>query len=134
MKDFDKWNEHKKIIESHAGKRFIHEREVWWCSLGLNIGDEEDGKNDLYERPVLILRKFNDHLVLVVPLTTQLKNNEYYLSLVGSPVQEAAVLSQLRLISTKRLNRKARKVSPERFEKVIDRIIEVVFKKPRPAP
>ncbi len=30
-----------------------------WCSIGINVGDEEDGKNELYERPVLVIKKFN---------------------------------------------------------------------------
>lgn len=60
-KDFDKWNKRKKIIHEYVNETTheFNQNEVWWCALGLNIGDEEDGKNELYERPVLIVRKFN---------------------------------------------------------------------------
>ena len=30
------------LIESHRGFHF-NEGEVWWCSVGLNIGEEEFG-------------------------------------------------------------------------------------------
>lgn len=45
MKDFDIWNNQKKEIEKidHTEITFS-EREIWWVSLGKNIGDEEDGK------------------------------------------------------------------------------------------
>ena len=60
MKDFDNWNKEKKILESTANETLVfHEREIWWCSIGLNVGDEQDGKNDYFERPVLVIRKFN---------------------------------------------------------------------------
>jgi hypothetical protein len=37
-KDFDKWNNKKKEINNQDFfDLFFHEREIWWCSLGLNI-------------------------------------------------------------------------------------------------
>ena len=47
-KDFDKWNIIKKQVNTKEVIRdlFFYEREVWWCSLGLNVGYEQDGKND----------------------------------------------------------------------------------------
>lgn len=56
-KDFDKWSRNKKLLEEHAYAQLsFHEREIWWCSLGLNLGDEQDGKHQDFERPVLVLR------------------------------------------------------------------------------
>jgi hypothetical protein len=62
MKYFDLWNTAKQNLDIKIlDEKFrVHEREIWWCSMGVNIGDEEDGKNELFERPVLILRKFNN--------------------------------------------------------------------------
>lgn len=47
-KDFDKWNNRKKIIDQKeiSNQMFFNEREIWWGSLGVNIGYEQDGKND----------------------------------------------------------------------------------------
>ncbi len=58
QKDFDRWNNQKKVIQQLNNQGILFsEREVWWCALGENIGDEENGKNELFERPVLIIRK-----------------------------------------------------------------------------
>ena len=69
-KDFDRWNEAKKMINCAPFQQFVHMREVWWCSLGMNVGREEDGNEDFFERPVLVLKKFNEDMVLAIPMTT----------------------------------------------------------------
>jgi mRNA-degrading endonuclease toxin of MazEF toxin-antitoxin module len=105
----------------------VHKREIWWCSLGINIGDEEDGKNDMYERPVLVLKVFNQKAVLVVPLTTQVKENIYYFSFVHEGVSFAAMLSQVRLISTNRFSRKIRKIEPDVFVQIKESMKKVLL-------
>ena len=37
-KDFDRWNEQKKKLHDGEREVLFHEREIWWCSLGVNIG------------------------------------------------------------------------------------------------
>lgn len=127
MKDFDVWNIAKKNIHKKEFKGYIHERELWWCSLGLNVGDEEDGKNDQFERPVLIIRKFNQRIVLIVPLTTKVKENQYYFPFTHDTVAFAVIISQLRLISTNRLTRKIRKMDQDLFREIKEKIIMVIF-------
>ena len=53
-KDFDGWNSNKKQIHDHSAAPFYHKREIWWCSLGINVGFEQDGTGANYDRPVLI--------------------------------------------------------------------------------
>ena len=124
QKDFDKWNEKKKIIHQTEFSGFVHEREIWWCSLGFNIGDEEDGKNDNFERPVLILKKFKRKIVLIAPLSTKIKNNPYYFSFEHEGVKFAVILSQLRLVSTNRLFRRIRKIDNTLFKQIKEEIIK----------
>src|ERR1035437_8517372 len=103
-KEFDIWNIQKKEIQKidHSSINFS-EREVWWCSLGKNIGDEEDGKHSLFERPVLILRKFSKHTAIVLPLTTKGKRNLPFYHQLKPENHSFVILSQVRLVSTKRL-------------------------------
>ncbi len=104
QKDFDKWNEQKKRLHEEAANLLYHQGEIWWCHLGVNIGFEEDGTGNNSERPVLIVRRFNPQLCWIIPLTTSLKKNPYYVSagmVNGRPA--AAILSQMRPIDTKRL-------------------------------
>ena len=49
------------------------------CTLGKNIGDEEDGKTEDFERPPLIFRKFNKNLLFILPLSSKIKENNEYL-------------------------------------------------------
>lgn len=42
-KDFDSWNTRKKELNS-IKPHFYQEREIRWCSLGINIGFEETKK------------------------------------------------------------------------------------------
>ena len=48
-KPFDQWNMMKKRLEMRpvATSLFFYEREVWWCSVGINIGVETDGMHYL---------------------------------------------------------------------------------------
>ena len=57
-KDFDKWNETKKLVHKDGTDKFYHTREIWWCALGINVGFEQDGSGEEYRRPVLILKGF----------------------------------------------------------------------------
>ena len=51
-KDFDKWNTEKKTVDAKVVNRelFFYAREIWWCSAGLNIGVEVNGKHENFER------------------------------------------------------------------------------------
>jgi hypothetical protein len=42
QKDFDKWNTEKKIVDAKIvnTELFFYAREIWWCSVGLNVGVE----------------------------------------------------------------------------------------------
>lgn len=78
-KDFKTWHTKKSNIQNNTHVRvYFNEREIWWCSLGANIGYEQDGKGDDFMRPVIILKQFNKEVCWAIPLTTQIKNGRYY--------------------------------------------------------
>ena len=107
-KDYEKWHRQKTAIDhSQAPRVFYHEREMWWCTLGVNIGFEQDGSGEEYRRPVLILRGLSNETCFVAPLTTATSNHELRPSIGLVEGKEARVLlSQIRVIDTKRLVRK----------------------------
>lgn len=124
MKNFDEWNEEKKQVELIDSTNFeFNEREIWWCSLGVNVGDEEDGKNTFHERPVLILRKFNKRMAWIIPTTTKIKANPFYYPIAYHGKSYCVMLSQLRLISTKRLRWKLVRILEKDFNNVLDAVI-----------
>lgn len=117
-KNFQKWHNKKKEIHENIETPYFYEREIWWCSLGVNIGFEQDGKNENFERPIVILRKFNKHVLWSVPLTSRQKFGKYYFPFKFGEESSVAILSQLRLISSKRLLRKIGMMPEEDFEKI----------------
>ncbi|MBR1801681.1 hypothetical protein IJ768_00425 [Candidatus Saccharibacteria bacterium] len=57
-KDFDGWNNYKKLLGKKDYIFKFHEGEIWNCYIGENIGCEECGKND-FLRPIFVLRKIS---------------------------------------------------------------------------
>jgi hypothetical protein len=77
-KDFDGWNVEKKKTHYALHAPFCHEREVWWCALGINIGYEQDGTGKNFDRPVAVLRVFNTHMFFGVVLTGKRRQDAYH--------------------------------------------------------
>ena len=124
QKDFDKWNEEKKRADASeiAWDFFFHEREVWWCAIGANVGVEIDGKHHSFERPVLIIRKFNKEMFLGVPLTSNEHDAQYHIKITHEHGSSWAVLSQLRTWSSKRLLRRIGKASEGDFTAIVSKL------------
>jgi mRNA interferase MazF len=118
-KDFDGWNETKKRTDSRRRAPFYHEREVWWCTLGINVGSEENGSGEEYRRPAVILKGLSIETCLIVPLTTSAKDHPLRVAvgLIGGK-EARAILSQMRVIDTKRLVRKIEYLDVDTFEQI----------------
>jgi len=118
-KDFSDWMLVKQKIQNNAGRPTYYERELWWCSVGANVGYETDGKGKAYVRPVLIVKDFNRSVFWGIPMTTQIKTGKYYFDLdLNNGRSTQLVLSQLRLIDSKRLNRRFGMVDKNLFLKI----------------
>lgn len=118
-KDFDAWNEEKKQIDARQDVLLYHERDVRWCRLGTNVGFEQDGTGSDYSRPALVLKAFSRSVCLVVPLTTSTKKNPYHASLGMIGGRAAfAIISQLRLVDTKRLDTRMHVLDKAVFETI----------------
>lgn len=119
QKDFDQWNEKKKIIQTSGRYRLYTVREIWWCSLGLNIGSEQDGTGEEFDRPVLILKGLSQETCYIIPLTTspRIHKARVPIGLVSGQLA-SALLSQIRVIDTKRLVEKIGFLDKEIFLRV----------------
>ena len=120
---FIKWTKLKIRIHTAISKRiYFKEREIWWASLGVNIGFEEDGKHRLFERPIMVLKKFNHDVLWALPITSKDKIGKYYYGFEYENRKYSVILSQLRLISSKRLLRKVRTLPEKDFENIRNKI------------
>ena len=131
-KSFKNWIIIKKRLHFLSNRpKGYKEGEVWWASLGCNIGYEEDGKNTFFTRPVLILKKFNQELFLAIPLSTTKRRGKYYFPFELNHKVSVALLSQLRVLDTSRLiNGRARakigKVENKLFLEIKNKIYEII--------
>jgi mRNA interferase MazF len=122
-KDYQTWHTKKSEISEIKKSPFFHEREIWFCYIGANVGFEQDGSGE-FLRPVVVFRKFNNDIFWAIPLTKSKKklnkNIEcYYYSFSFLPeVTSLAILSQIRLIDAKRLSRHIGTISEENFEEL----------------
>lgn len=125
MKDFDSWNETKKKIEIEGNEpnKFPKEGEVWMSSLGRNIGFEQNGSGDSFSRPVLIIKKFNNHMFWGIPLSTKQKGFDFYFNFTDPNSQKVSViLAQMKLVSVKRLKRKLYEFEDKTFGEIKERL------------
>lgn len=77
MKDFNTWNKRKIKIDSLD--KFQHPKagEIWWCSIGVNVGTEIYGKGHDYTRPVLVINSEGSENFIGIPISSKIKNKKY---------------------------------------------------------
>lgn len=125
-KNFDEWNVVKKTLDDKHRTPTFKQREVWWCSVGLNVGHEENGKNEFFNRPVLVVRKFNNQIFLGVPLSTKIKDNKFYHPIHLKGKSGSVLLSQIRVWDSKRLTHKVGDITQDQFDLVRRKVIELI--------
>jgi mRNA interferase MazF len=108
VSDFDIWNKEKQKLDSeeYSKENFPKEGEVWMCSVGVNIGFEQNGTGSNFSRPVVVIKKFNNKMFWAAALSTKQKNLDFYYNFTDPNGKTVSViLAQLKLVSLKRLKR-----------------------------
>ena len=121
MKDFTRWSQMKEQLDA-LDRKYIpifHEREIWWCSVGLNVGYEVYGKGSAYRRPVLILKKHNKFTFYGLPLGSTTKQNSYHHPITINQRRGSILLSQGRTYSGNRLSNRIVKLPESQFEMIV---------------
>ncbi|KKP55890.1 MAG: hypothetical protein UR50_C0014G0005 [Parcubacteria group bacterium GW2011_GWC1_34_10] len=127
LKIFTDWTKIKVAVHLSEKEVYPKVKEIWWASLGQNIGVEINGKNENFERPVLILKVFNNNFILVVPISSTKKEGRYYYIFKNTENKNnILILSQLKSISSKRLIRKVGDMSSEDFMIIRDKIKKLI--------
>ena len=119
---YNNWNEIKITIENENIIVGFKERDIFYMNMGKNIGFEQDGKGENFVRPVVIIKGFNKNMFFGIPLSTKIKEGKFYYKFLFQKkdklVENIALLSQMRLFSTKRLLNKIGVISKEDFIKM----------------
>ncbi len=123
--EFDKWNKQKKSLHLKPDlvKFYPHKRQVWMAVYGKNIGYEQNGAGDNFFRPILVIKKFNNKMFWIVPLSSKQKQIDFYYNFLDlNDIPAAIILAQLKLVSIKRFYRLMYTLDKQKFEKIIDRL------------
>ncbi|HEY5221228.1 MAG TPA: hypothetical protein VIJ29_03765 [Candidatus Paceibacterota bacterium] len=103
-KDFWRWNKQKSKLNNAVPAPLFKEREIWFCHLGLNVGHEQDRDLETFLRPVIILKKFSNTVFFAIPLTRTPRFGREYFTVINDRGVGFAMLSQGRVLDTRRLN------------------------------
>lgn len=129
LKRFNDWNKKKKDLNGRTmpDSFFFLEREIWWLSIGVNIGNEIDGKNENFERPVLIIKKFDESSFLGLPITSQQHVDTEFYPFIQNGIERYIYLRQIRFLNIQRLQRLVGRMSEEEFLLVKKKVLEINF-------
>ncbi|OIP56778.1 MAG: hypothetical protein AUK54_01545 [Helicobacteraceae bacterium CG2_30_36_10] len=123
MKQFDEWNEVKKQISIRTENIKFKERDIFWISIGENVGNEQNGKGKEFARPVLVIKKLNNQLFFGVPLSTTIREGNYFYTFSFLQAQKSsALLVQAKVFDIKRGNQKLGMISKNDFVNVKDKL------------
>ena len=123
IEKYNNWNIKKQEIQfSDIEETYFKEGDVWWCSLGQNIGSESYGKGKDYRRPILVIRKLSEDLCIALPLTSKKKVGTWFVDILLNDESRCVMLYQIRTLNRKRFQRKMGEVSIEDFIKVKEKL------------
>ena len=132
-KDYLNWTPIKsKINNAHLSNNKSHHtriraREIYWIHFGENIGQEQDGKSELFTRPGVVLKTYGLNLLTVLPLTTNKKNDRFHFAFDIEGVVSSAILSQIRSIDSARVGTKIGKMDSMIFTSMKAKLADLLF-------
>lgn len=114
VEDFNNWNIQKQALDESLRTSAIYfkEGDIWWVSLGRNIGTESYGKGEKFKRPVLMIKKLSSGLCIAVPLTTKKKIGSWFVEISIHEEKRWVLLQHIRSIDKKRFWVKIAEVNP----------------------
>jgi len=125
-KDFNEWNSLKQNLHNSNKKVIFKQRDIFWSSIGINIGFEQDGKGKIFSRPILVVKKFNNHIFYGIPLSTKIKQGSFFFEFTLNGKQSNALLVQGRIYDAKRLENKIGMISKDDFNNLKNSLKELL--------
>lgn len=119
FKRFIEWIGLKEKLHNNNPKPpLVKERDLWWISIGENIGSEINGKSKLFSRPGIILKKLSHGFYLIVPTTSQKREGTWYQKIIYDGKDTYACLHQIRTIDYRRLSTRFGQIDGDDFLKL----------------
>ena len=118
QKPFSDWHKKKAVINRRDRVHF-NEREIWWTSVGVNVGYEIDGKGEYFARPVLVLKKVSTEKFIGLPITSRKKRLPGYFIYK----KDSIVFEQVKVFDARRLLDRKETVPSESFQEVVGKFL-----------
>ena len=124
VKLFKDWFKIKISLWRKESRVVFKQGEIWWCSFGMNLGEEIFGKGLKFTRPVLVFRKFTGNSFLGLPLTTHERKGTWYVEITIHRKTNWVMLNQARILDKKRLTNRIGTLDNADFKKVKESFLE----------
>ena len=119
MEKFLEWIGLKEQLHSIGRKApHVSQGDIWWASIGENLGSEINGKSRLFSRPVVIFKKLAHGFYFVIPTTSQTRQGSWYVPFRQKEREMVACLHQARAIDYRRLSSKLGTLDDKDFARV----------------
>jgi mRNA-degrading endonuclease toxin of MazEF toxin-antitoxin module len=121
---FNDWNIKKQEIHfsDKTDKTYFKEGQIWWCSVGQNVGSESLGKGENFMRPILIIKKLSSELCIALPLTSKKKTGTWFEEITFDGESICVLLYQIRTFNKKRFQRKMGELDQKDFSRVKEKL------------
>jgi mRNA interferase MazF len=127
QKDFEGWHKLKTQLDSIEDAPLFNECEIWWCSVGMNVGFELYGKDDKFVRPILIMRKYSRYTFFGLPLTSKRKpERKAYLPFEFQKHQGSIILDQGKTYDCRRLVKRMGKIADTKVDFIREALREFI--------
>jgi mRNA interferase MazF len=125
---FNEWNIKKQKLNNNDKFKSIYfkQGDIWWSSIGQNIGSESYGKGQDFRRPVLILKKLSSELFIGVPLSSKEKNGTWFVPITFQGENRIALIYQIRTLHSKRLTLKMGQLDDTDFNLVKEKLEDLL--------
>ena len=108
----------QKLHHGAQSPPLVSAGDIWWASIGENVGSEINGKSRLFSRPVIIFKKLAHGFYFVIPTTTKSKVGSWFVPFRQADRRMIASLHQARAIDHSRLSTKLGQLDDSDFERV----------------
>jgi len=126
MEKFLEWIQVKIGLHTKINKPpLVNEGDIWWSSLGENVGTEINGKGKSFKRPVIIFKKISRKFYFVIPASSQMHAGPWYMPYKDGELEVIACLHQARSIDSRRLLNKQGEMNSTDFINLRQRFQEL---------
>jgi hypothetical protein len=122
----DNWNNLKKELANKKLDNFkFYERDIFFISIGQNVGYEQYGKGREFLRPVIVLKKLSKYSFIGIPLTSKEKIGKFYFKFYFKNIDNYALLNQIRVFDIRRNKYFYGRVSSNTFDKIKQKFLDL---------